>query len=198
MESYLAVALIASYAYTGGAIKLLDDIIDRELHFRGRLPICLSLSVSVTLLGGIWMAADSYSATIVLGLIVGLALAWKVNNRYFLSIALATPVVAWFLGFNPYSLLSTLPTFIVLVSTALADEGIHHASMGIGHPAIRLVLLHRPAMKIAVILLPLVELFTFIHTLAFWCFDLSYDLIGYFCARRFRDRPPPSPSFSGF
>jgi len=191
----LIAALVASYTYTGGAIKFLDDVIDKKLRFTGRLPLCLVLASGVALLAGVWTALDSYSAAVVLGLVVGLALAGKVNNRYFLSIALITLLIAAILGFNPYSLIPIFPTLIVLAATALADETIHSFSKAVRHPVARLMLLHRPAMKIAVILLPLFGLFTFTHTLAFWCFDLSYDLVDYLCARRFCNYPPlPSPS----
>lgn len=190
--SFLAVTLSASYAYIGGAIKFLDDVHDRSWFFRGRTPICWSLAIGTAMLSGIWMAIDPYSAALALALIISLSLVWKVDNRYFVTIPLLTLLVAFLLGFHWFSLTPSFVTLVVLIPTFIIDELLHALAKPVHHILPRWLLHRRPLAKIMVVVLSYYCLFTFHHALAFWSFDITYDIVGFLCARRFLPQTPKS------
>ncbi|MFX1476178.1 MAG: hypothetical protein ACFFCO_11965 [Promethearchaeota archaeon] len=181
---FLVVTLSASYAYIGAAIKFLDDVHDHNWFFRGRTPICWSLALSTAILSGIWMAIDTYSAALALALIISLSLTWKVDNRYFVTISILALLVAFLLGFHLIFLLPALITLVVLIPTFALDEILHALPNPTHHGFTRWLLHRRPLAKIMVVVLSCYFLFTFHHTLAFWSFDIAYDLVGFLGTRR--------------
>ncbi len=191
---FLVATLSASYAYIGGAIKFLDDVHDRSWLFRGRTPICWGLTLGVSLLSGLWMALDTYSAVLALSLITGLLLAWKLDNRYFITISLLTLLVAFLLGFRWFSLLPSLLTLVILIPVFAIDEALHALTKFTHHIIPRWLLHRRPLAKIMVIVLSYCSLFTFPHALAFWSFDIAYDIVGFLSARKFLSQTPYSNS----
>lgn len=190
MISLLLVALSASYAYIGGAIKLLDDIHDRRWFFRGRTPICWGLTISIALLSGMWMAIDTYSAVLALALVISLSLVWKVDNRYFITIPLIALLVSFILGFHWLSLLPSLVTLIILIPIFALDELLHTLAKSTQHHLSQWLLHRRPLAKVTVLILPFLFLFTFQNALAFWSFDIAYDIVAFLSARKSLSQTP--------
>jgi hypothetical protein len=191
------VALSLSYAYIGGAIKLLDDILDRDWAFSGRTPICWALTISTVLLSGIWITIDTYSAILALSLIISLVLVWKIDNRYFITISLATLLVAFIIGFQWLLLVPSFVTLIILIPTFVVDELLHGLAEVINYRIPRWLLLRRPLAKIMVTVLSYFYLFTLAHALAFWSFDITYDIVAFLGARIFPSKTSTPNSDEG-
>jgi hypothetical protein len=60
------------------------------------------------------------------------------------------------------------------------DEFLHSKAENIKTRGIRWVLEHRPILKITVLILPFFGYLTLAHTIAFWAFDIAYDLMTYY------------------
>lgn len=130
------------------------------------------------------MTIDTYSAALVLALTISLSLVWKVDNRYFVTIPLLTLLVAFLFGFHWSFLFPSLTTLIILIPTFAIDELLHSLARFTRYSWAQWMLKRRLWAKAMVIILPYYFLFTFSHALAFWCFDITYDIIGLITARR--------------
>ena len=184
MTNLFVVALSLSYAYIGGAIKLLDDILDRSWVFYGRTPVCWALTISTALLSGLWITIDTYSAVLALALIISQVLVWKIDNRYFITIPLIALLVAFILGFQWFLQLPSLMTLIILIPTFVLDEVLHALSQSVHHTLPRWLIHHRPLAKIMVLVLPFYWLFTFHNAIAFWSFDIAYEIVASLSANK--------------
>ncbi len=170
-------ALLTSYAFMGGAIKLLDNISDYPSQYRTRLPWVLTLSLATIV--NIWILLDAFTAILAFALIIGLLAARKVDNIYFICLALATIPLCLLRIFQLNVLPVSLLTLLVLVPSIIVDEILHSIANKPSQPYLRWLLFHRPLVKIIVFVLPLFGLFTVIHAVAFWCFDLTYEIVAY-------------------
>ena len=171
-------ALILSYAFIGGGIKLLDHLTDEIAQSRQRQLLHWFLSISLIIIINIWVILDFYTAVLALGLAFGLLGARKVDNIYFTIIAVISLYVALYQIFGVFLFL--LPTLFALIPAVIIDEVIHSAAQRTSQPTLQWVLTHRPLVKIVVLILPFFGLLTFIHTVGFWCFDIAYDLVAYY------------------
>lgn len=171
-------ALILSYAFIGGGIKLLDHLTDEIVHSRQRQLLHWFLSISLIVLINIWVILDFYTAILALAIVFGLLGARKIDNIYFTIIAVISLYVAIFQIYSVFLFL--LPIFFALIPAVILDEIIHAVAQKITQPALQWVLTHRPLVKIVVLILPFFGLLTFIHTIGFWCFDVVYDLVAYY------------------
>jgi hypothetical protein len=171
--------LITSYCIIGSIIKFLDDIYDRNRQFSGRAFICWGFSALVIILLDIWISLDVYTALLTLSLAIGLMIAQKVDNHQFLAIALFTLPVAIFFIFQTGLLLLIPPMLIALTPSAALDELIHGRAQQFTFFPLLWLAHRRPLMKIVVLVLPFFGLFTFFHAMAFWGFDITYELVAY-------------------
>ena len=171
-------ALILSYAFIGGGIKLLDHLTDEIAQSRQRRLLHWFLSIGLILLINFWVILDFYTAVLALALAFGLLGARKVDNIYFTVIAVVSLYVALYQIFGFFLFL--LPTLFTLIPAVILDEVIHSVAQKIAQPTLQWMLTHRPLVKIVVLILPFFGLLTFIHTIGFWCFDIAYDLVAYY------------------
>ncbi|MFW9983614.1 MAG: hypothetical protein ACFFCB_02665 [Candidatus Odinarchaeota archaeon] len=170
-------ALILSYGFIGGGIKLLDHLTDEITQSRQRKLLIWFLSISLIIIINIWVILDFYTAVLALALAFGLLGARKVDNIYFTIIAV---ISLYFALFQIYSVfLFLLPTLFALITAVILDEVIHSVAQKLTQPALQWMLTHRPLVKILVLILPVFGLLTFIHTIGFWGFDIAYDLVAY-------------------
>ncbi len=170
-------ALILSYAFIGGGIKLLDYLTDEIAKSRQRQLLNWFLSISLIVIINIWVILDFYTAVLALALVFGLLGARKVDNIYFIIVAVISLYVALYKIFGVFLFL--LPTLFALILAVILDEVIHSVAQEIAQPTLQWVLTHRPLVKIVVLILPFFGLLTFIHTIGFWCFDIAYDLVAH-------------------
>jgi hypothetical protein len=179
-------ALILSYAFIGGGIKLLDHFTDEvPLTQQRSLPLWL-LTIILIVTINVWTIFDMYTAILALALAFGLLGARKVDNLYFTAIAVISLYIALFSILRTGVFLFLLPTLLALTIAVLLDEVLHSFAPQTSQPALHWVLIHRPLVKIVVIILPFFGYLTITHTIGFWCFDIAYDLVAY----RFRAPTP--------
>ena len=179
LSLFSAIALISSYAFIGGGIKYLDQIVDQP-HLNRKKPWTLwLLSLSLIIITTLVVFFDYFTAILAIALLLGLLLTRKVDNKYFVVIALTVlPIGIWiFLQLPPVFLLVSL---IPLILAAIIDELLHEVATTLSSSNVRWILAHRPVLKCTVIILPFFGLLSFIHTIAFWMFDIAYDGVAYF------------------
>lgn len=174
---FYTILLAASYAFIGGSIKYLDDITDRLQAKSKRNPMNWVLTVSIAALVNIWAFFDVYTAALAFTLIVGLTIMRKIDNPYFIVQALTTLPIILYTILRIDVILFLIPTLIVLIPPVVIDEILDTNATKITNPHLQWLSTHRPIMKIVVLILPFFNLFTVIHAIAFWSFDIAYDLI---------------------
>jgi len=175
---FAAIVLISSYAFIGGGIKYLDQLVDEPPRFQKQLRVQVGLTLGLILVTSLVVFLDYFTAILAIALLLGLLFTRKVDNRYFAVIAISIlPIGIWvFLQRPPQFLLASL---IPLLLSAITDELLHGVAPKISSPPNRWLLAHRPVLKITVLILPIFGLLTFIHTVAFWSFDIAYDGVAY-------------------
>ncbi len=171
---------IASYAFIGGSIKLLDQVLDQRNYFQKQHVGYWLITLALILLVNVWTCFDVFTAILTVALILGLISTRKVDNLYFVLLAITTFPLSIFTILRTDFLLLLLPTLLVILPTVVLDEVLHAAATNISNRLVAWVLTHRPILKITVLMLPFFGLLTFVHTIAFWCFDISYDLVAYY------------------
>lgn len=175
-----ALALITSYALIGAGIKLVDQAVDDPSRIRFCKSLLWLVVAVLIVLVNIWIFVDVYTAILALGIILSLIAARKIDNAYFIVLAIAVLPLSVFRFFNIAIIILVLPTLIAIFIASLLDEALHTQASKIQNATFRRFLLHRPILKISVVILPLFGLLTFIHTIGFWCFDIAYDAVAYY------------------
>ncbi|MFX1581949.1 MAG: hypothetical protein ACFFCJ_06980 [Promethearchaeota archaeon] len=188
-----ALVLVGSYAVIGAGIKLIDSVADtaalpsfRPLHI---WVVTIGLACLVNLL----VLFDIYSAVLVLALVVGLIIARKVDNIYFITLAVFVFPISVFRILEPAIFLLILPTLVLVIVTSALDELLHSRSSKFQNKLFYYIFAHRPILKITVLLLPFFGWLTIFHTAAFWAFDIAYDLVAYYFSA-FHAPPAKVPS----
>ncbi|MFX1540044.1 MAG: hypothetical protein ACFFBX_04620 [Promethearchaeota archaeon] len=172
-------ALVISYAFIGGGVKLLDHLTDQPSQHQVSSFFLWVLTSSLALVVVVWTLIDAYTAILALALVFGLIGAKKIDTRFFLVLALIIIPIGIISVFFQGLFLFLLPTLIALIPPVILDELIHSYATRVNQPQMKWILARRPLLKITVIILPFFSLLTFIHTIAFWCFDITYDLVNY-------------------
>lgn len=169
-------ALIASYALIGAGIKYLDQQTDlATTHKMGSWLLTLSLGLLVN----IWSLFDAFTAILAIALVFGLLGARKIDNIYFIVLAIISLPVCLITLLQLNLFLFTLPVLLTLILPVILDELLHSLAPRVHYSALQSILRHRPLLKIVVLVLPFFGLLTFVHTIAFWSFDIAYDLVNY-------------------
>lgn len=179
--------LVLVYAFIGGGMKYVDQVFD-EGFFSKKYAMALTLIGSV--LTAYLILIDAYSATIFLALIIGLALARKVDNPAFYIAAflvIALPTIILFFYSNGYSNgyvpIKWGPLGLLALS-ALSDELLHdYVEKKRKKGVLPEILYYRPVMKIAMIGLVYFLIFPYIYLVAFFAFDVSYTVVEYLSLR---------------
>jgi hypothetical protein len=181
-------ALMATYGYLGGAIKYLDGIQDTQNVLLVSAKIKGFLVFSIILLVDIWAFFDFHTAILALALLIGLTLTQKVDTVPFVIIGVATlPIILYSLLHVDF-LSFTLPLLLLLAPAIILDELFHAFAPRIKHLTLRWLAEHRIVFKVIILVPPLLGLFSIFYSIAFWCFDITYELIDY----RLRARLPDS------
>lgn len=127
---------------------------------------------------GLLISDSSISSSIVLGIIVGVTLAGKIDQLNLMIGLGLSLTMAVLLGFNS----PEIPLLAVIAAASLKDE--------VGHDrfASRRILTRffhfRMVLKTTMILLAVLNWIDLVHMLGFFCFDLSYDITELLLRRR--------------
>ncbi len=192
--------IILSYALLGAGIKYADQAYDIDV-FNKKAAKFMAIP------GGILMVTlillDPSSATIFLAMVIGLALARKIDNIAFYvgtAILLLLPVIFNIMPFtiNGESILQIrwLPFGILIVSCVLDELGNDWADKRIKKRLIRHTteknddkftynlgekfFLNRFMMKVGIFILAFFGIFEWLYFFAFVAFDICYTLVDYY------------------
>lgn len=174
-----AVTLLASYCCIGASIKLVDDLHDNVRQFRGHSTLSWAITAGAAALVDLWASVDAYTDGLALALLLGLVMTRKVDNRYFLALALTTLPFVLLPMLRVDVFLLVLPMLLALAPAAAVDEALDAVGSRLRHASLRSLARSRPVMKIVVLVLPFLGFLTILHTIAFWGFDVAYGLVGY-------------------
>ena len=157
--------LLLIFTLGGISLKLADHYGEQardylSYFFAAAAAICMGLLIS----------DNPYSSSIMLGIIVGVILAGKVDRLNMMIGLGLTLTTAAMLGFS----LPDFPLLMVVAVASLIDETGHDrsASKGILAKFFRF----RMALKTIIVLLTVLGWVDVVHALGFFCFDVSYDI----------------------
>ncbi|MFH0897765.1 MAG: hypothetical protein V1850_06960 [Candidatus Bathyarchaeota archaeon] len=160
--------LLLAFTLGGVGLKLAD------LHDRKRRGFIFASISAISM--GLLISDSPFSSSIVLGIILGVALAGKIdqpNLIFGLGLALATAVIIGllFTGF----ITPDLPLLATFTAAALVDE-VGHDKINAGRifPSF---FRFRVTLKTTIILLIIFSQIDLIHAIGFFCFDLSYEIV---------------------
>ena len=175
-----ALALVGSYAVIGAGIKLIDSVADTAALPSFRPIHIWVLTIGLGCLVNLLVLFDIYSAVLVLALVLGLIIARKVDNMYFITLAVFVFPISVFRILEPTIFLLILPTLVLVIVTSALDELLHSRSYKFQNKLLNHLFAHRPILNITVLLLPFFGWLTIFHAAAFWSFDIAYDLVAYY------------------
>lgn len=181
-EIALGIIIPVSFLCLGMMIKFGDQAYDANAYSK-KTALLLALP------GGIWlgslMAVDAGSATIFMGVLIGLLLAGKLDNFAFgigAGVATIIEIAALLTGVGTID----VAVMLVVMVFAFMDERANDlpgVDGGRGWKAI--VLQNRPFLKVAVLALCLMGLLpSLLYFFAFMSFDLAYSVIEVLSLRR--------------
>jgi len=159
--------VLAAFAASGGALKTADFLGERD--GRGRAVLA---AAAAALLFGLLMTESAVSASIILGLLLGVTAARKVDRPNLVVGLILTFIVALLLGVQPPQ-----PGLVAVVAViSVVDEWGHDARAG-SAGAVALFFRHRCALKLAMSLLAVLGEIPILYLMGFLAFDLAYDLV---------------------
>ncbi|GBE54457.1 hypothetical protein BMS3Bbin15_00611 [archaeon BMS3Bbin15] len=152
--------MIALFVLLGIGLKFVDDAFDRNLYSKK------IATIFTFLVGILWIflsLTNIYIGTILTAVLLGSLLAGKIDNSAFQA---TSGFVLLFFFFSGITLHFALLVFLTLV--AALDEWVHDRSV---------IFKFRPLLKLAV--LALIHVIPASAILAFFAFDISYDITGF-------------------
>jgi len=188
--------LVLSYGFIGGGLKYIDQVYDIGVFSR---KFAIILSPILGLLMGYLIAIDSSSTVILIAIIIGVAIAGKLDNWPFRTVALLSFGVAVFLSITKiipgYSFeLKLVPLFALVLAGVIDEFGNDWADKKVkmrlvaearGHKSgerfsqrlLEEFFLKRFFMKIIVLFLCILNYFSYVYFFAFFSFDILYILV---------------------
>lgn len=174
-ELIMDILVPTSFLCLGMMMKFGDQAYDADVYPR-RTALLLAFP------GGVWlgslMAVDTGSATIFMGVLLGLLCARKLDNQAFLIGAATATVIEVFALFSGIGTISLAGAVLVTVF-AFVDEKANDLPWVDNGRGWKAVLFHnRPFLKAAVLLLCLAGLLpSLMYFFAFLAFDLGYSAV---------------------
>ncbi len=187
---YKEILILAGYALLGAGIKYIDQAYDLGIFSKRTANI---IAIFSGLLMGSLIISDTTSATIFLGMFIALAVTHKIDNIAF-YIGTAIILLMPFLFYNIMKI-EWLP-FGIIIFSGISDEvgntwadkrvKIKFVKEAIGkiYPKDKFqyrfaerFFMHRFAMKVAILFLAVLGLFSYLYFFAFLLFDLMYLLV---------------------
>lgn len=167
MVSLTPTQLILTFFLAGLSLKIADYLGEKGLKLKAYLASTIS-----AFLFWILIKNDPQSSTIICSIIIGCLLSLKVDKPNLLLGLILILALSIFLGFST-------PVFwllLILTLVVILDEFTHEKFAQ--KRGFSIFFRFRMFLKIAVIILFLVNFLSLTHLLGFLLFDLSYDLLG--------------------
>ena len=178
------IGLVFSWIYQGFNLKFIDKIVDdgKQVHVLVKWSAMLVSAAAA----GFFMCIDAFTGGCVIALIIGMILANKIDDKlWFVQIVLVLGAYIAFINIfimiNP-SVIANFVQFLAVFAAVLVfsvlDEVVHDASEKRASRLLKIVGGWRMLMKIAVAVMAflLPGIVAWYHVLAWWCFDMMYEL----------------------
>lgn len=187
---YKEILILAGYALLGAGIKYIDQAYDLGIFSKRTANI---IAIFSGLLMGSLIISDTTSATIFLGMFIALAVTHKIDNIAF-YIGTAIILLMPFLFYNIMKI-EWLPFGIIIFSGISDEVGNTWADKRVKIKLVKEAIgkiypmgkfqyrlaerffMHRFAMKVAILFLAVLGLFSYLYFFAFLLFDLMYLLV---------------------
>jgi len=175
--------LFMGYGYFGGALKVIDKVVDDGLELDSK--IIYSLIFSCGIYAGLVMIFDQMTAAVGLSLVIGVLLAGKIDAWEF-AVVIGIQVFILVIGMNIELIgyiLEILPLIVMLTMAAVADELLDSYLDGKiadqkKNGLLYTVLQQRPLLKTFTLVLPLIDpKFSLFHIVCVWFFDMVYSIV---------------------
>lgn len=168
VQTYL---VITSFLIIGGGLKYIDEAFDEDI-FNKKIATILAGILILLWIGISYL--DSLAGTILLGVLAGVLLTGKIDNIIF---TISTGAIFASIAFTVKVI---MPPFLFLALSGMIDEkGNDYVDNNNTNKVVSFFFLHRFTMKVALVLLTIIGVFSLTYLLAFILFDLAYDGIGY-------------------
>ena len=160
--------MILLFALGGVSLKIADYYGERASKTISFISACVS-----AIIFGLLISHNSISSSIILGIILGVLFSGKINQLNLFFGLILTLTIAFILNFQFPNL--WLLSIVILFS--FIDELCHdHYSVT---KFLATFFLLRPFLKISFLVIALLSLIEVNYVVAFFCFDLSYDLTNF-------------------
>ncbi len=178
MDFYVPM-LLAGFAFLGGGIKYIDSVFDEHVFNRNA---ALVLAGVCGILMGLLIAIDTYAATVLLSIVLGVAITSKIDNPAFIAGAVLVIAI-------PVLVTNSLPLYFfplaALVFGGMADELGNNMvdAKRIRNRLAELFFHFRLTMETVMGALVLAGIMPALYWAALVMFDVSYHVVGGYAER---------------
>lgn len=162
-------AMLLTFSLAGATLKLSDHFGEKG----GGIHPYLTAGLSGVAFG-LLIARDEFSSSLVIGIIVGVTVAAKVNRPNLIFGALVTFLSSLLMGYEQ----PVLWLLLAVSFSSFIDE-VGHDRFGSGEGFMSIFFRYRSALKIVVAMLAASSLLPYPQAIGFFCFDVSYDVVGW-------------------
>jgi hypothetical protein len=193
-DSFLsALFFIITFFLMGASVKFIDDAFDEKAHSR---RIALILSPITAIIWVIVMALHPAAALLLTAITLGVLIKGKVDNIAFVIAVLCIYLVYFFIGdwefiTNPFYL---VPLAVITIGGIIDEVGNdfvdkkHLYKEGLIGKLIHWFFEYRFVMKIVVLVFALLNVYPLFFFIAFFCWDLGYEIIMHYSKYVLRKR----------
>jgi len=192
-ELLAAAFFMISYFLVGAAVKFIDDSFDEKAYSR---KVALILAPITAIFWAYLMALNPASALILTAITAGVLIKGKIDNIAFIMAVLCIYIVYFFIGdwqfiLNPMYL---IPLVVITIGGVIDEVGNdyvdkkHLYKKGNLGKIVHWFFEYRFVMKIFVLTFALSGAFSVLFFLAFFCWDLGYEVIMHYSKHVLRDR----------
>lgn len=188
-----AFLLVLAFFILGAAVKFIDDAFDEHAYSR---KIALILAPITAIFWAYIMALNPASALLLTAITIGVLVKGKIDNVAFITAVLCIYIVYFFIGSWDFILsFSYLLALIVISVAGVIDEvgndyiDRHNVyKKGLIGKILHLFFEYRFFMKLVVLLFVLLNYFSIVFFVAFFFWDLGYEVIMHYSKRVLRNR----------
>jgi len=188
-----AIFFMISFFAIGAAVKFIDDAFDEKAYSR---KIALVLAPITAIFWAYLMALNPAAALLLTAITAGVLIKGKIDNLAFVMAVLCIYIVYFFIGdwqfiLNPMYL---IPLVVITIGGVIDEVGNDYVDkkqlykQGTLGKIVHWFFEYRFVMKIFVLTFALAGAFSILFFLAFFCWDLGYEVIMHYSKRVLRDR----------
>jgi len=167
MNIYLWLA----FACLGGGIKYIDDVFDEGIHNK---KVAYPLAFFLVALWILLCILDPYVATILTAIFLSVLITGKLDTKLGILVAVVLLSSLWFYAKN----VLLVPLIFLTIMGTIDEVGNNYVDKHKVNSIINFIFEHRCMMKFGIILLYIQSILPVTYLIAFFSFDIAYDLVG--------------------